>query len=262
MNEKSSLIPAKLSLVLQQHAPLLIALSGGQDSLVLLASAKALDLSVDAATIVSEFSVPGEMERASEMCRRLGVCWHPIEVSLLDNPAIRSNPVDRCYLCKHQLMYPLVVLANEIGSTVCDGTHSDDLPEERPGYAVLKQLGICSPFADADIGKSEIQDLGDALGIPRIPPSSCLATRIPFGVPITAERLKLIAAAETLLRDQGISGILRVRLIADEAVVEVEAWEMQKALALLGQIEDLGFSHVRVAGYTAGGVERWRQTQQ
>ena len=218
MNEKSSLIPAKLSSVLQQHAPLLIALSGGQDSLVLLASAKALDLPVDAATIVSEFSVPGEMERASEMCRRLGVCWHPIEVSLLDNPAIRSNPVDRCYLCKQ--------------------------------------------FADADIGKSEIQDLGDALGIPRIPPSSCLATRIPFGVPITAERLKLIAAAETLLRDQGISGILRVRLIADEAVVEVEAWEMQKALALLGQIEDLGFSHVRVAGYTAGGVERWRQTQQ
>ena len=159
-------------------------------------------------------------------------------------------------------MYPLVVLANELGSTVCDGTHADDLPEERPGYAVLKQLGICSPFADADIGKSEIQDLGDALGIPRIPPSSCLATRIPFGVPITAERLKLIAAAETLLRDQGISGILRVRLIADEAVVEVEAWEMQKALALLGQIEDLGFSHVRGAGYTAGGVERWRQTQQ
>ncbi|HJK34722.1 MAG TPA: TIGR00268 family protein, partial [Methanocorpusculum sp.] len=157
----------------------MIALSGGQDSLVLLAAAKALDLSVDAATIVSEFSVPGEMERASEMCRRLGVCWHPIEVSLLDNPAIRSNPVDRCYLCKQQLMYPLVVLANELGSTVCDGTHSDDLPEERPGYAVLKQLGIRSPFADAGIGKSEIQALGDILDIPRIPPSSCLATRIP-----------------------------------------------------------------------------------
>ena len=67
MNEKSSLIPAKLSSVLQQHAPLLIALSGGQDSLVLLASAKALGIAFDVATIVSEFSFTGELEWASGM---------------------------------------------------------------------------------------------------------------------------------------------------------------------------------------------------
>ncbi|MCZ9312284.1 MAG: TIGR00268 family protein [Methanocorpusculum sp.] len=262
MNESPSMIPAKLTLVLQKHAPLLIALSGGQDSLVLLAAAHALDLPVAAATVVSEFVVPGEAERAAEICRKFGVSWHPIEIRLLDDEVIRSNPVDRCYLCKQQLMRPLLALANDLESTVCDGTHTDDLPEERPGYAVLRELGICSPFAEAGIGKAGILSLADSLGIPRIPASSCLATRIPFGVTITRERLKLIAAAETLLRDQGISGTLRVRLIADGAVVEVEAWEMQKALALLGQLEDLGLSHVRIAGYAAGGVERWRQTQQ
>jgi uncharacterized protein len=262
VNENPSIIPAKLAAVLQRRAPLLIALSGGQDSLVLLAAAKALDLPVDAATIVSEFAVPGEAERAAEMCRKLGISWHPIKVRLLDDAVIRSNPVDRCYLCKWQLMRPLLELADELGSNVCDGTHADDSPEKRPGYAALRQLGICSPFAEADIGKAGVLSLADPLGVPLIPPSSCLATRIPFGVTITMERLKLIAAAETLLRDQGISGTLRVRLIADEAVVEVEAWEMQKALSLLARLEGLGFSHVRVAGYVAGGVERWRQTQQ
>lgn len=262
MNENSSIIPAKLVSVLQRHAPLLIALSGGQDSLVLLAAAKALNIPVAAATILSEFAVPGEGERAAEMCRKLGVSWQPIEVRLLDDAEIRSNPVDRCYLCKQQIMRPLLVLADELGSNVCDGTHADDLPGERPGSVALQELGICNPFAEAGIGKAEILSLADSLSIPRIPPSSCLATRIPFGVAITRDNLKRIAVAEKLLRDQGIVGVLRVRLITDEAIVEVEAWEMQKALALLDQLEGLGFSRVRVAGYAAGGVERWRQTQQ
>lgn len=262
MNENPSTIPAKLVSILQKRAPLLIALSGGQDSLVLLATAKALDLPVAAATIVSEFAVPGETERADAICRKLGVSWYPIEIQLLEDAAIRSNPVDRCYLCKQQLMRPLLNLADGLGSRVCDGTHADDSPKERPGYAVLQQLGICSPFAEAGLGKADILSLADTLGILRIPPSSCLATRLPFGVTITAERLNLIAAAETLLRDQGISGILRVRLIAEDTVVEVEAWEMQKALSLLDRLKGLGFSHVRVAGYAAGGVKRWRQTQQ
>ncbi|MDR3102350.1 MAG: TIGR00268 family protein [Methanocalculaceae archaeon] len=262
VNSRSARIPEKLRAVLQENSPILIALSGGQDSLVLLAAAKAFRVPAAAATIVSEFTASEETERAARFCREMEISWSPIEHRLLDDAAIRSNPVNRCYLCKRQIMRSLVALAQELGSTVCDGTHADDSPTERPGYAVLRELGICSPFAVAGMGKADILSLAKQLGIPKIPPSSCLATRIPFGVMLMKENLKKIAGAETFLRTRGIAGILRVRLVADETVVEVEEWEMQKAAGLLSELEGLGYSNVCVAEYAVGGVERWKQIQQ
>ncbi|HJK00683.1 MAG TPA: 7-cyano-7-deazaguanine synthase [Methanocorpusculum sp.] len=262
MNENHSIIPTKLELILQRRAPLLIALSGGQDSSVLLATAKTLDLPIEAATIISEFAIPEEIGRAKIMCKQLGVSWTPIKIQLLKDIKIQSNPMNRCYLCKQKLMQPLLELANDIGCCICDGTHADDSPKERPGYAVLHQLGVCSPFAEAGIRKADILFLAKKMGIPRIPPSSCLATRLPFGVTITKERLNLIATAETLLRRQGVSGILRVRLIPNKAVVEVEAWEMKKVLSNINQLKMLGFSNVQVAIYKEGCVDRWKESTQ
>ena len=116
MSKKPSSIPAELFAVLQKHAPLLIALSGGQDSLVLLAAANSLAMPVTAAMIiVSEFSVPDEAERAAAMCRTFGVAWWPVKISLLEDALLRSNPVDRCYLCKRHIMRPLLALADEGG---------------------------------------------------------------------------------------------------------------------------------------------------
>ncbi|MDU9375998.1 Pyridinium-3,5-bisthiocarboxylic acid mononucleotide synthase [Methanocorpusculaceae archaeon Sp1] len=255
-------VPSKLSGILQKNSPILIALSGGQDSLTLLAAAKAVNISVIAATVVSEFEVPGETERAEKFCKKLGVPWHPIQIKILEDRSIAANPVDRCYLCKKKIMGSLADLAKAQGCKICDGTHADDMPEDRPGHAALLELGVCSPFAEAGIDKEEVLSLAETLGVPIIPPSSCLATRIPFGVVITEEKLNRVAAAETFLHEQGIVGILRVRLIGDEAVVEVEAGEMQLASKHAAELERFGFSRVRVAGYISGGVTRWKQTQQ
>ena len=148
----------------------------------------------------------------------------------------------------------------KVGCTFCDCTHTDDSLTERTVYAALRELGVCSPFAEVGLGKADILSMADALGVQRILPSYCFATRIPFGTGITL--LEKIASVKTMLRGHGILGILLVRLIGDEVVVEVEAWEMQKALGLLSRMKDLGFSRVRVAGYAAVGVERWRQKEQ
>ncbi|MDV0442800.1 ATP-dependent sacrificial sulfur transferase LarE [Methanorbis rubei] len=253
---------SKLSVILKKHSPMMIALSGGQDSLTLLAAAKAAGIPVVVATVISEFEVPGEAERAKEFCRILQVQWYPVHVRILEDAAIAANPIDRCYLCKKKIMGPLVEVAKVHGYNVCDGTHADDVPEERPGSAALQELEIRSPFVEAGIGKEQIMSLAKELSVPVIPPSSCLATRIPFGTVITEENLRRVAAAETFLHEQGVTGILRVRMIGDEAVVEVEAGEMQLASKHAVNLEQFGFSRVRVAGYISGGVTRWKQTQQ
>lgn len=263
MNTGPQKVPAKLRRILQSHAPLCIALSGGQDSTTLLAAAVSAGAEPIAATVLSEFTAPEEARRAEALCRQLGVPWHPVTCGVLTTPGIAANPVDRCYLCKRKILGSLLDLACGEGRTVCDGTNTDDSPLDRPGCAALRELGVCSPFEEAGMGKTEIVALAHQLGVPIIPPSSCLATRIPFGEPLTAEKLERVAAAETLLRDRGITGILRVRLAADGgAVVEVEADEMQKAAAHLKKLEMFGFTRLRVAGYISGGAQRWKQTQQ
>lgn len=262
MNAGQQKIPAKLRRILQSRAPLCIALSGGQDSTTLLAAAVSAGVDTIAATVLSEFTTPEEAHRAEAICRQLGVFWHPVRCVMLTTPGIAANPVDRCYLCKRKILESLLDLAREDGRTVCDGTNTDDSPRDRPGYAALRELGICSPFEEAGVGKPEIIALAHHLGVPITPPSSCLATRIPCGEPLTAEKLERVAAAETLLRERGITGILRVRLAMDGAVVEVEAFEMQLAAAHLKELEKFGFTHLRVAGYLSGGAQRWKQTQQ
>ena len=260
MNQR---IPPKLIQALEKNPPLLIAVSGGQDSLTLLAAAYATGIPVAAATIISEFSVPGEAERVETFCRTHEIPWYPVSLSLLTIPELRKNPEDRCYLCKKYLMEKLCALAQtKKYAAVCDGTHADDLGTARPGRRALEELGIRSPFAEAGIGKEGIYALGKELGIPKIPPSSCLATRIPFGEEVTGEKLEKISRAEQYLRDNGISGILRVRTVGDEAVIETEPAEMATARTRADEMKTIGFTRVRVAEYVLGGVQRWKQTQQ
>ncbi len=260
MNQR---IPSKLIQALGEKTPLLIAVSGGQDSVTLLAAAHAAGIPVAAATIVSEFSVPGEAERVETFCRTHEIPWYPVYLSLLTISELRKNPENRCYLCKKFLMETLCALAKtKKYAAVCDGTHADDPVDGRPGMRALRELGIRSPFAESGIGKEGIYALGKELGIPKIPSSSCLATRIPFGEEITGEKLEKISRAEQYLRDNGISGVLRVRIVGDEAVIETETAEVATARKLAGNMETIGFTRVRVAEYVIGGVQRWKQTQQ
>ncbi|MDD4133351.1 MAG: TIGR00268 family protein, partial [Methanocorpusculum sp.] len=140
--------------------------------------------------------------------------------------------------------------------------HADDLTEYRPGRAALIELGIISPFSLAGIGKAEIYALAKELGVPVTPPSSCLATRIPFGDEVTIEKLNKIAAAEDYLRNKGITGILRVRLVFRGAVVETEKHVMERAELYKDDLKIFGFSTIQVIEYTCGGTNSWNKTEQ
>ena len=245
--------------ILRKYSPALVALSGGTDSMTLLAACVKYGVPVSAATIISEFTVPEETARAEKFCMELGVDWVPVRVSILIDEKMRYNPADRCYFCKKIIMTKLLEAAD--GRFVFDGTHADDLTAERPGKKALSELSIISPFALAGIGKAEIYTLAKELGVPITPPSSCLATRIPFGEEVTIEKLEKIAAVEVFLRNKGITGILRVRLGSGGAIVETEKHVMERAELYKDDLKIFGFSTIQISEYKCGGTNSWNRTE-
>lgn len=249
-----------LSEILRENAPAIVALSGGTDSMTLLALFVKEGLPVSAATIRSEFTPLEEVTRAEQFARKIGADWTVVDVSVLSDERLRFNPLDRCYICKKLIMNALLKFAD--GKTVCDGTHADDSAEDRPGRKALSELSIISPFALAGIGKQEIYSLAKELGVPIIPSSSCLATRIPFGEEIAEDNLKKIEEAESFLRKKGVSGMLRVRLSLGHVVIETEKNEMAYAELYTDDLKTFGFSTITFREYKTGGGNSWNKIQQ
>ena len=249
-----------LSEILRENSPAVVALSGGTDSMTLLAAFVKEGLPVSAITIRSEFTVPEEIKWAEEFARKLGVEWKVIDVSVLSDERLQLNPPERCYICKKLIMTALLGTAD--GRIVCDGTHADDSAEDRPGRKALTELGIISPFVLAGIGKKEIYSLAKKLGVTIIPSSSCLATRIPLGEEVTEDNLKKIAETELFLREKGISGMLRVRLSSGHAIIETEKYERAGAELYTDDLKTFGFSTITFTEYKTGGGNSWNKIQQ
>ncbi|RWX51372.1 uncharacterized protein VU01_11493 [Candidatus Electrothrix marina] len=210
-----------------------IAFSGGVDSSFLLRSA--LDvLGPDRVLVLHARSClqkKQEQENARTWAERHGYPAAVIQQRIIEiNPLawhnFVANPKNRCYLCKKHLYslfleHPEHLYQKGIPrtTTLLDGTNADDLRQGeagRPGLRALAELGICTPLANCDLSKKEIRILSRNLGLDTAdhPSSSCLATRIPHGMPITAERLIKVAALEQVLEENGFAGC-RVRLDAN-----------------------------------------------
>ena len=252
---------ADLALLLKSCEPVAVALSGGTDSSVLLATARRHTVRAIAISVDTGLAPPGEIAAAQELSERLGVPHIVIPLDALEIPAVRENRPDRCYACKRAMMKAVAREAERCGCrTVVDGTHADDRPATRPGMRALVELGIRSPFAECGMGKADIEALAADLGVPVRPPSACLATRIPTGDAVTRECLALVAAAEALLARE-IPGTIRVRCSGRRASIEADPGYHKRLEGLLGAVKDLGFEDAAIApeGYREGGADSWKQ---
>ncbi|MCI5217858.1 MAG: ATP-dependent sacrificial sulfur transferase LarE [Candidatus Electrothrix sp. LOE2] len=212
-----------------------IAFSGGVDSSFLLRMA--LDVLGPSKVLVlharSCLQKKPEQDRVDTWAERHGYPAAVIQQRIIKiNPLARynfvANPKNRCYLCKKHLYSLFLAHLDHLHqegipsiTTLLDGTNADDLRQGevgRPGLRALAELGICTPLADCNLSKKEIRILSRNLGLDTAeqPSASCLATRIPHGMPITAERLRRIASLEQVLEKNGFTGC-RVRLDADAA---------------------------------------------
>jgi uncharacterized protein len=148
------------------------------------------------------------------------------------DPRFVANDPQRCYHCKMGRFAGLRDLAWQEGyHYVVEGTNADDKGDHRPGRKAARELGVRSPLEEAGLSKAQIRELARRRGLPNwdAPSNACLASRIPYGTPITLETLSRIERAERLLRELGFRE-LRVRDHGEMARVELPAQELFAAL--------------------------------
>ncbi|HXQ60137.1 MAG TPA: ATP-dependent sacrificial sulfur transferase LarE, partial [Acidimicrobiales bacterium] len=163
------------------------------------------------------------------------------------DPAYRANDGDRCYHCKASLLDVLAPLAAAEASTVVLGVNVDDLGDHRPGQRAASERGALFPLVESGFSKLDVRQSSRRLGLRTWdkPAAACLASRVPYGTPVTLGTLTSVAAAETGLRTLGFRQ-LRVRHYGDLARLEFDADELGRAVALRKQV----VAAVRRAGYT------------
>jgi uncharacterized protein (TIGR00268 family) len=213
----------------------LVAFSGGVDSGVVLAAAvRALGADrVVAATAMSPSLPAAERAGAADFGALLGVRHEFPRTDELSREGYRANAGDRCAFCKTELVDVLTPLAARLGiADVVTGTNADDLRAGfRPGIRAAAERGAWAPLARAGMTKDDVRAAARRWGLPLAdkPAAACLASRIAYGVPVSAEGLARVEAAEASLRaalvDAGLAvRDLRVRdLGTDIASVEVDA---------------------------------------
>ena len=240
-----------------------VAFSGGVDSgLVCAAAHVALGDRMLALTIRSPVDPPGETEFARALAHQVGFAHQIIDHDDLDNAQFVANPPDRCYHCKLARFQVAQTIARERGYAVLlEGSNADDSRDYRPGARAVTELRVRSPLAETGLAKADIRAISHALGLATAdrPSAPCLATRFPYGTPITRDGLRQVAEAERALCEAGL-GYLRVRHHGSVARIEVTATDMERLIAqrdaVVAWLKAIGFQYVTMdlQGYRSGSM--------
>ena len=257
MNKEEILIK-----IIKKIQSAIIAFSGGLDSTYLAyITYKVLGNKSLAVTAISPSMAKEEIENIPHLIKFIGIPHKFINTHEHLNKEYLLNDKLRCYYCKKELFTALLELATkENFQNILDGSNCNDLDDYRPGRNAVKEFNICSPLIEASFYKKDIRFYAKKHNLPNWnkPPTPCLASRIPYSIPITEEKLKQIEQAEYFLHKIGCK-IVRVRHHNSIARIECSSKElpiiMKNKNKIIKALKSLGFNYITIdlEGYRLSG---------
>lgn len=235
----------------ERRSSLVVAFSGGADSaFVAWVATDVLGRErVHCATAVSPSLPEAELHDCAGLAEAWGLNWSKVITDELDDPAYRRNDADRCFHCKDALARALRPLADAEAATVVLGVNLDDLGDHRPGQRAAVAHGARFPLVDAGFTKAMVRSASRLLGLRTAdkPAAACLASRVPYGTPVTLGVLREVEAAEAGLRALGFAD-LRVRHYGETARLEVPvdrlAEVVDRRVAVVEAVHAAGYRYV------------------
>ncbi len=264
----TKILDAKLERMRAIFAPmrsLIVAFSGGVDStFVLKVAHDTLGDFVLALTTTSPTMPDEDRDSALAMAKLIGARHLVVESNELEIPGYAANPLNRCYLCKHNLFTVCEAKAGELGiDEIVDGLNLDDLHDYRPGMQAASEMRVRHPLVEAEMTKADVRELSRAMGLPTWdrPASPCLSSRFPYGTEITLAALERVAAGEKLLHSMGFA-IARVRYHGDVARLELEQSQIARVFepgireTIDREFKKIGFRFVAIdlKGFRSGSL--------
>ena len=215
-----------------QNQKVALAFSGGVDSAYLLYAAIQAGCDIHAYYVKSAFQPEFELEDAKRLVKELDATMTVLNLDVLSDSNITSNPANRCYFCKKKIFSKIIEAAKADGyDVIIDGNNASDDVNDRPGMKAVQELQVRSPLRECGITKTEVRRRSKEAGLFtwNKPAYACLATRIPTGVTITAEKLHATEISEKALSDLGFTDF-RIRLSGNDAKIQVREEQLEKLL--------------------------------
>ena len=215
-----------------QNQKVALAFSGGVDSAYLLYAGLQVGCDIHAYYVKSAFQPEFELEDAKRLAKELDATMTVLNLDVLSESNITDNPVNRCYFCKKKIFTKIIEAAKADGyDVIIDGNNASDDADDRPGMKAVQELQVRSPLRECGITKSDVRSLSKEAGLFtwNKPAYACLATRIPTGVKITAEKLHATEISEKALSDLGFTDF-RIRLSGNDAKIQVREEQLENLL--------------------------------